>query len=153
MSSTDPATNHRDLVLASRIRCGWASAISLVVWAIGLLFLAMGLSEPIDNPAGLGLYVIAPVVIALPFGLCNSFTTYPLVMRLARYRFLAARKIAQTVLAIILLVSSVWLIALRESETLWHSTGPAWFLFTVFAPPAMIGVVFATRVQGSRIVE
>ena len=111
----------------------------------------MALSPPIDNPAALGLYIIAPIMLALPFGLANSFTNFPLIMKIARYELTTAFIYAVICLVATLVISISWFFMIRNNENLWHSTGFIWMLYTVLIPPAVIGTIGATRIRNAKI--
>ena len=139
-SYSDLTIRRRKEVSASRLWCVAHSAIALVCWSVGFLLAALALSPP-DNPAGVGLYLIAPFIISLPFGAINALTIYSALIKYNGYDFERTRNAMVVGFFVVVIISLVWFVVIRSNTALWQYTGLLWILWSVFLPSAIIGVL------------
>ena len=137
---SDLTIKRRKEVSASRLWCVLHSAIALICWSFGLVFAALALSPP-DNPAGVGLYLIAPFIISLPFGAINAVTIYSAAIKYNGYDFNRTRNVMAIGFFIAVTIALVWFVTIRSNTVLWQYTGLLWMLWIVFIPSAIIGVL------------
>ena len=140
-ASSGLTIKRRREVFASRLWCVLHSAVALVCWSVGLLFTALALSPPLDNPAGIGFYLIAPFIVSLPFGAINAATLYSVSLKCNGNDFERTRNSMAIAFCIATLISLIWFITIRSNTFIWQYTGLLWILWTIFIPSAIIGVL------------
>ena len=138
---SDLTIKRRQELSASRLWCVLHSAIALVCWSVGLLFTALALSPPLDNPAGVGFYLIAPFFISLPFGAINALTVYSASIKYNGYDFERTRNVMAIGFFFVISIALAWFITIRSNTVLWQYTGLLWMLWIVFIPSAIIGAL------------
>lgn len=139
LAYSDLTIEQRRMISASRYWCILYSAVAFVVWSLGLLFITLAMTPPLDNPAGLGLYIIAPLVFALPFGAINAVTTYSGSLKYTGYIFTRSRNMLAVGFVVSCAVALIWYLAIRANTSLWQYSGILWLLWTIVVPSAMIG--------------
>ena len=150
-SFTDISIAHRKVVTNSKIRCIFISSLSFVAWAFGLLCFLTAILDPTHDPP-ISIVLVNPALFcALPFGLVNSLTVYPWLLRRAGFDFSRATLAFIVGTLVSIAITSTWVVATINHELLWFYTGIFCILWTIFAPPAMIGSLLTANCYRKKV--
>ena len=151
----DLSVEDRRRVRDARLWCVILSAATFAAWSFGLFICTMAIVTPANpNPYGVGLYTIAPFILALPFGIMNAVLIFPVILSCNGFDFQRSSDFSIFAFLAVGAISIFWGFLNHEFQSLWYYTGPFCAIWSLLLPPTMLGLaVTFSRCQKTTLAE